>query len=193
MIMKRPLRVLGVMLITTVCGGFLATTWHSLSRDPNAVLQRLPSPPEFSRPEQENVDTEEAPPSIDTYVVIQERPVFSRNRRPPESPPASSAMADDVAVGSADFPALLLIGVAMTSAQRVVLFRRLPEGTTLRLVEGDIVDAWKLAKIDARQATFQLGSDVRTVDLATSATVGDPQSLPASSSPNGMAAAVTDN
>lgn len=191
--MKRPLRVIGVILITTACSGFLATTWHNLSRDPNAVLQRLPPPQEFSHPEQENVGTEEVPPTIDAYAVIQERPVFTRNRRPPESPPASSAMADDAAVGPADFPALLLVGIAMTSSQRVVLFRQLPEGTTLRLVEGDTVDAWKLAKIDARQATFQLGSDVRTVNLARVAGARDPQSLPASSSPNGMTAAFTDN
>jgi hypothetical protein len=77
-----------------------------------------------------------------SFAAIVERPLFSRSRRPQ---PLRNATAD-ARTGNAGAP-FLLSGVIIAGATRVAFLQPRSQPKTLRVLEGETVDGWKIEKI----------------------------------------------
>jgi hypothetical protein len=80
---------------------------------------------------------------LSSYAAIIERPLFSRSRRP--QPPERSVAADARA-GNGGAP-FLLSGVIVAGPTRVAFLQPRSQPKTLRVLEGETVEGWKIEKI----------------------------------------------
>jgi hypothetical protein len=77
-----------------------------------------------------------------SFEAMVERPLFSRSRRP--QPPRNAAA--DARTGNAGAP-FLLSGVIVAGTTRVAFLQPRSQPKTLRVMEGETVDGWKIEKI----------------------------------------------
>ncbi len=94
-----------------------------------------------------------APPSMELFADIDSRPLFSATRTPLQDPAAHGA------AGSAtDF---VLAGIIQSGDRAVILLRNRSTSTTTSAVVGDLVNGWRVARIDATTVVLKAnGSEV---------------------------------
>jgi hypothetical protein len=96
-------------------------------------------------------------PDLDAFSDVTERPLFTPGRRPP----AAAVAAPDP---SSPPPPFALIGVIGAGADRVALMRG-PDGTARRGRVGDVVDGWRIDRVDPRAVTWRRGEEARRTAL----------------------------
>jgi hypothetical protein len=80
---------------------------------------------------------------IASFAAVTERPLFSRSRRPA---PVDRTSATDVRTGNTGAP-FVLSGVLVAGATRVAFLQPRSQPKTLRVMEGETVEGWKIEKI----------------------------------------------
>lgn len=98
-----------------------------------------------------------APPAIDLFADIDARPLFSAQRQPLNDPQATGA-----ASAGSDF---VLAGVIMSGERAVALLRNKSNATTTSAVVGDLVNGWRVAKIDPTTVTLRANGGEFVVPL----------------------------
>ena len=89
------------------------------------------------------------PPPLGLYADIDQRPLFSQTRQP---------LADKaLAVGGATSD-LSLVGVIMGGARAVALLRNKSTSSTTSAAVGDLVNGWRVLRIDATTVTLRTNS-----------------------------------
>lgn len=88
-----------------------------------------------------------APPAIEAFADIDARPLFSAQRQPLNDPQATGA-----ASAGSDF---VLAGVIMSGDRAVALLRNKSNATTTSAVVGDLVNGWRVTKIDPTTVTLR--------------------------------------
>jgi hypothetical protein len=84
-----------------------------------------------------------APDPVSAFSAVVDRPLFSRSRRPA---PPERAVATEAKPGDNASP-FVLSGVLIAGTSRVAFLRPVAEPKTLRVLEGETVDGWKIEKI----------------------------------------------
>ena len=95
-------------------------------------------------------------PSPEVFADIDVRPLFSAQRKPLADLQAGSTAA------TSDF---VLVGVIMGTERAVALLRNKNTQTTVSAAVGDLVEGWRVAKIDATTVTLRSGSGAFVVPL----------------------------
>lgn len=80
---------------------------------------------------------------IEAFAAVIERPLFSRARRPA---PPERAVASDAKPGENASP-FVLSGVLIAGANRVAFLKPVADVKTLRVLEGETIEGWKVEKI----------------------------------------------
>jgi len=98
-------------------------------------------------------------PRVETFATIVERPIFSPTRRPP--PEAEVAL--DEAFSNLD---LLLVGVVISSNERIAIV--LPKNHTdvVRLGAGDLFQGWTVDMIEPDRVTFRRDGLEEQIELS---------------------------
>ena len=100
-------------------------------------------------------------PQRHTFSAVVERNLFARDRRAPPRPTPDAA-------GPTRTPAELearLTGVVLGGGAGRAILYDMKEETVARLEIGDRLRGWRLIAVDANSATFQAGSQSRTLSL----------------------------
>ena len=92
------------------------------------------------------------------YNAIAERPLFARTRRPAEEAPATTAPS-----AQANLPNFVLTGIVISPDEKYILLLRASSSETVRLIEGQTIDGWRVEKILPDRVTLKSGD--RTVEL----------------------------
>lgn len=90
---------------------------------------------------------------LESFDAVVERPLFSRTRRPL---PVAAATKSDAHGGSAGVP-FLLSGILIAGSTRVAFLQPRSEPKTLRVLEGETIEGWKIEKITQRQVVVGNG------------------------------------
>lgn len=106
-------------------------------------------------------------PDATQFSVVVERPLLSPSRRPGVGP-APRVQAAEAA--PADTPAVRLLGVVSAGADRIALVTRAEGGPVRRLREGDVLDGWEAALIEADSLVLRRGDSALTLRLSFPAT-----------------------
>jgi hypothetical protein len=101
-------------------------------------------------------------PPLAAFSTTVERPLFSRNRRPP--PPGEAAGAE-LAQGTATEMPFLLSGVLIAGPRRVALLQTRASPKTLRVEEGETVEGWKVVTIRPQAVVVRSGSGQQELKL----------------------------
>jgi hypothetical protein len=88
-----------------------------------------------------------ATPPSDTFAAIDTRPLFSMNRRPL----ADSALPGSATAASSDFS---LVGVLGGGDRFIALLRSKSTSQSFTVSAGDVVNGWRVAKIDPTAVTL---------------------------------------
>lgn len=94
---------------------------------------------------------------LDQLAAARERPLFTRDRRPPETdapPPAPEAA--PAAVGP-DAPPFTLLGTVVGAHERIAVVMETQSQQVLRLPVGETAQGWRVAAVEARSATLARG------------------------------------
>lgn len=103
-----------------------------------------------------------APPSLEQYSAIVERPLFIEGRKPIVEEPVKEVV--PVEVGQIDD--WQLIGVYTKSKQPMALFRKQNEAKKYsKLNENQTIAGWQVQKIEPNQVTLQQGGQQKIVPL----------------------------
>ncbi len=87
------------------------------------------------------------PPPIELFADIDARPLFSSQRKPLQD----MTQANGAAAATSDFT---LVGVIMGGARAVALLRSKSTSATLSAAVGDLVNGWRVTRIDATAVTL---------------------------------------
>ncbi|MEI9886376.1 MAG: hypothetical protein WDN08_07705 [Rhizomicrobium sp.] len=98
-----------------------------------------------------------APPPAESFADIDARPLFSAKRRPLADLQASGA-----AAATSDF---VLVGVIMGGERAVALLRNKSTAATTSAGVGDLVNGWRVARIDATAVTLHANGGEFVVPL----------------------------
>jgi hypothetical protein len=124
-------------------------------------------------------------PPMSTFSEFVDRPLFTPSRRPP--PPKTATPAETTAK-SENFD---LIGVIISSDERMALLQTLGTGEVLRAVEGQTVGGWEVQEIKPTQVVLKRGNATEVIkindaaDSSQTSAKSAPQSanIPSSASP----------
>jgi general secretion pathway protein N len=86
-------------------------------------------------------------PPVELFADIDARPLFSSQRKPLQD----MTQANGAAAATSDFT---LVGVIMGGARAVALLRSKSSSATLSAAVGDLVNGWRLTRIDATTVTL---------------------------------------
>ena len=101
-------------------------------------------------------------PAVAAFNEITERPLFRKDRQPPQEPTKTKVAA------ARPVPLKLhLEGVAITPESRVALLRDLNNNKILHLAKGMKHQGWELTSITDTVATFKLGEQSQEIELKT--------------------------
>jgi hypothetical protein len=110
--------------------------------------------------------------SLDRLHDTVRRPLFEKQRRPVEPPPARAAATPApppvAPKRSVDPNALTLLGVLMSDgsgAGAIALMRRNQTGQNVRLQEGDTVDGWTIERIETARVLIRQGDTKIALEL----------------------------
>jgi hypothetical protein len=117
-----------------------------------------------------------APPAIELFADLDARPLFTSTRKPLQD----MTQANGAAAPTSDF---VLVGVIMGGSRAVALLRNRSTSASTSAAVGDVVNGWRVAKIDATTVTLHAnGSDfVVPLDGPANQPAGPP--LPAAPPP----------
>jgi hypothetical protein len=87
------------------------------------------------------------PPPVELFADIDARPLFSSQRKPLQD----MTQVNGAAAATSDFT---LVGVIMGGARAVALLRSKSTSATLSAAVGDLVNGWRVTRIDATAATL---------------------------------------
>jgi general secretion pathway protein N len=102
---------------------------------------------------------------LSSLPAARERPVFAPSRRPPPVFQLASAPPSSPVVAGPRRPALALVGIIVGGADGVAIFRDETTKAAVRLRTGEGHAGWTLRSIKGREATFEKGRDVATINL----------------------------
>lgn len=109
------------------------------------------------------------PPPVELFADIDARPLFSAQRKPLQD----MTQANGAAAATSDFT---LVGVITGGARAVALLRSKSTSATLSAAVGDLVNGWRVTRIDATAVTLHSAGGEFTVPLDGPA--NRPPSLP---------------
>lgn len=161
MIRSRAGATLPVLLLA-VCAGLAWVIYRQLEAAPAPAAVAHQTAPEESAvgpmPAPQDAATF-ALPRVETFAAIVERPIFSPTRRPP--PEAEVAL--DEAFSNLD---LLLVGVVISSDERIAIV--LPKNHTevVRLGAGDLFQGWTVDMIEPDRVTFRRDGLEEQIELS---------------------------
>jgi hypothetical protein len=146
-------------LLLLVCCGLLAaaicyelTYYDALSDAP------LPPSEEDSWIDASYVDPQGVFPPISHFREIAERPLFSPSRRP--APPTHIAAMD----------AYRLRGIFSSGKRKIGIVERLPDGTSIRVSEQEVVGAWRVELIYDEFIVLSNSTHLHTLRIAQAGT-----------------------
>jgi len=113
-----------------------------------------------------------APPAIELFGDLDTRPLFTATRKPLQDATQAAATTP-----SSDF---VLVGVIMGGARAVALLRNKSTSASTSAAVGDMVNGWRVAKIDATTVTLHAngGDFVVPLDSPASQPAGPPLVAP---------------
>ncbi len=89
------------------------------------------------------------------------RPLFSPDRRPPESEVEAKPV-----VATVNLPPIVLSGVVTADGNRYAIFRQSRRNSdVMRLAEGDTYEGWKLVKIERGRVTFEANGKQAVLEM----------------------------
>jgi len=106
-----------------------------------------------------------AMPAATAFAAITARPLFNRDRKPDPLPPPPEAPKPAIELG--DLAQFRLEGLVMSSDAQLALVRK-GGAQVLRLRPGDMLDGWKVEKIDSKGVSISGGdrSELLTIPKA---------------------------
>ncbi|MFQ5953719.1 MAG: hypothetical protein ACE5JZ_01475 [Kiloniellales bacterium] len=141
-----------LMLLCVILAGVTLAPWLS---DPTADLA-ADSPRRESQEETLPLRPPQLElPPIDHFAAVVERPIFTATRRSVQQRPEASPM-------STSGPSLVLgryrlTGVVVAPARRLVLLKRPGDNKTIRVVEGEEIDGWRLTQVTKTTLILESG------------------------------------
>lgn len=170
---ESPRRVLVLLGLAAVLAGVLAWDWWP---EWDAVKAPLPtaSAPSTAAPEKESAGAAEAEQgshplaglALDQLHDTIRRPLFEKTRRPVAPAPTTLVPAPVAAPRPLDLDALSLQGIVLNAGgNAIALLQRNRTGKSLRLQEGDVVDGWTVAQIEAERVHLVQGDTKLTLHL----------------------------
>lgn len=167
MMIVSPIRSMVLAVLCGLSGWFATRELRSLSTEAPRVMQVSQS-----------LATEAAPeefPIVEwgdgVFDELLRRPLFNATRRP--IPPSVPAVSEAPPLGPPPAlkppPALMqliVVGVAIDPARRIVLVRSPATGPVLMLQEGQALEGWRLERIEAAAALFRNGNAEMQVRFA---------------------------
>lgn len=155
----KPVALLILVNLLAVCA--LAWMWLDQNANIRNVQWQAPTPivPHIEKVNAPSQPATAAPNPI-LYIAILERPVFAPDRRPPPppAPPAEPPPPDPMAN-------VQLMG--LFSGENGGVLARV-EGKVRRIRVNDMIGAWTLKSVEAREASFAQGEEIRKLVLAYS-------------------------
>jgi hypothetical protein len=174
-------------LLALGCIALTLLVAHELGQFERQTLPEISAAPASAAPviaaSAAATDVFPAPVPWQNLAEMIDRPLFSRERRPPPpAAPVAATAAETVAAegGTADvaLPDVVLVGVLLTDSRRIALLRQRGDGRTLRVSVGDAVGSWQVTKIEARRAVLQWQDKVAELLLNPSGLAEQPTSSP---------------
>ncbi len=157
---RRKTRRRPSLLLIALCLALGYHVWRTLEAGPIAIdADAAPTPPAAA------VDAPEAPtelPPISDFSETVARPLFMATRRPPE--PEEVEVEAEPTVG-AQRNMFNLLGIVISSDERVALVTRRRGGDFLRLVVGQRVDGWLVVAIEPDSMTLSQGDEIEMLKL----------------------------
>lgn len=102
---------------------------------------------------------------LHSLPATRERPVFTPSRRPPALFQLAAIPPSSPVVAGPRRPALALVGVIVSGADGIAIFRDETTKAAVRLRSGESHAGWTLRSITGREATFEKGRDIATISL----------------------------
>ena len=102
------------------------------------------------------------PPPPDDFAVVNLRPLFSPTREP-------VAEASETGTTSQQPPDVSLIGVAVGLRKSVALLKSPNDPVAISATIGQVIDGWRLTRIDANQVVFSANGSDYTVKMREAA------------------------
>lgn len=112
--------------------------------------------------EQANLEFRELEP-LDAYMEISSRSIFNVSRKPVSFPVPPQIDAGQVK--SIVFPDLLLIGIIVSSGDRVAVLKSSDVEDAIRLKVGSEIDGWVVHKIDKAEIAFSHKGEMKTISF----------------------------
>lgn len=156
MIRRRSGGTLATALLIAACAGLGWTVYRGLATPQQPAV-------EVGSPANDGVLS--LPPAtrfeiapLEDFIEVAERPLFSPSRRPPlgEVATATPRQALD----------LTLIGVVLSSEERLAIVTPGGQGKAVRLGVGDSIQGWTLVELESERATFERDGESITLYLA---------------------------
>lgn len=151
----------------------LITLWQLLADasawDPGQQISELPKQVAFRA---EEAGT--APP-LDRFAEVVERPLFNSSRRPapkpeakPPPPPKPTPPPPKPAprVVSRPFEKFQLVGIILAPGENSALFVEKGGGRTVRVLEGEYLEDWRLESVQEDQVVLRLDGIVKEIGFA---------------------------
>ena len=158
---RRKTRRRPSLLLIALCLALGYHVWRMLEAGPIAIdADAAPPPPAAAVADAPEALTELPP--IDSFAETVARPLFMATRRPPE--PEEIEIEAEAAAG-AQRNLFNLLGVVISSDERVALVTRRRGGDFLRLVVGQRVDGWLVVAIEPDTMTLSQGDATEVLKL----------------------------
>ena len=162
---RRKTRRRPSLLLIALCLALGYHVWRTLEAGPIAIGADAAPPP----PAAAVVDAPEALtdlPPIESFSETVARPLFMATRRPPE-PEEPEVEAEPTAGAQRNM--FNLLGIVISSDERIALVTRRRGGDFLRLVVGQRVDGWLVVAIEHDSMTLSQGDETEMLKLTDAA------------------------
>jgi len=158
---RRKTRRRPSLLLIALCLALGYHVWRTLEAGPIAIdADAAPTTPAAAV-----VDAQEALtdlPPIESFSETVARPLFMATRRPPE-PEEAEVEAEPTAGARRNM--FNLLGIVISSDERIALVTRRRGGDFLRLVVGQRVDGWLVVAIEPDSMTLSQGDETEMLKL----------------------------
>jgi len=156
MIRRRSGGRLVTVLLIAACAGLAWTVYRGLGAPPQPAAGVEPAADDGLPALPPVAGYEMAP--LEDFMEIAERPLFSPTRRPPAGEGATVAPRQALD--------LTLIGVVLSTEERLAIVTPGGPGKAVRLGVGDSIQGWVLTELESERATFERGAETVTLYLA---------------------------
>ena len=158
---RRKTRRRPSLLLIALCLALGYHVWRTLEAGPIAIdADAAPTPPAAAVADAPEALTELPP--IDSFAETVARPLFMATRRPPEP---EEEVVEEAETG-VQHNLFNLLGIVISSDERVALVTRRRGGDFLRLVVGQRVDGWLVVAIEPDTMTLSQGDATEVLKLS---------------------------